>query len=269
MMPGQPTTRLAFVLIAGLALLIPNQAPHASATTGPERMICLPQGLYRPLYRAGNEAKEVMVQAFWLDIYPVTNADFLEFVRANPRWGRSQVKRLFAEENYLRHWAGDLEPGCSAATNAPVTWVSWFAANAYAEWKGKRLPTVTEWEYAAAASPTRPDGENDVEFRKQILAWYSMPTPENLRPVGTGRVNYFRVHDLHGLVWEWVADFSSGPATIDVREAGSESDLYCGGGSQGASDVGNYAAFMRFGFRSSLKADYTVHNLGFRCARDL
>ena len=266
-MPGQSTTRLAFVLITGLALLIPNQAPQASA--GPEGMVCLPKGLYRPMYRAENEPKEIMVQSFWLDVCPVTNADFLEFVRANPRWRRSQVKRLFAEENYLRHWAGDLEPGCAAAANAPVTWVSWIAANAYAGWKGKRLPTVAEWEYAAAASPTRPDGENDAGFRKQILAWYSTPAPEKLGPVGAERANYFGVHDLHGLVWEWVADFSSAPVTSVARGDTTQRDVFCGGGSEGASDVGNYAAFMRFGFRSSLKADYTVHNLGFRCAKDL
>lgn len=268
-MPDRPTTRLVFVLIAGLALLGPNHLSLAS-TTGTEGMVCVPKGLHRLLYRAENAPKEVMVKAFWLDIYPVTNADFLEFVRANQRWRRSQVNRMFAEENYLRHWAGDLEPGCAVDANAPVTWVSWFAANAYAAWKGKRLPTVAEWEYAAAASPTRPDGENDLEFRKQILAWYAAPTPEKLRPVGAGCANYYGVHDLHGLVWEWVADFSSAPVTSDTRsETGAERDVFCGAGSRGVKDTGNYPAFMRFGFRSSLKADYTVHNLGFRCAKYL
>ena len=42
-----------------------------------------------------------------------------------------------------------------------------------------------------------------------------------------------------------------------------------GGGSQGVKDTGNFPAFMRYGFRSSLKADYCVHNLSFRCAKDL
>jgi formylglycine-generating enzyme required for sulfatase activity len=268
-MPGQPTTRLVLLLITGLVLPGPNLAPQASTTIGTEGMACLPKGLYRPLYRVENAPKEVMVRGFWLDIYPVTNADFLEFVRANPRWRRSRVKRMFAEENYLRHWASDLEPGCAVDDNAPVTWVSWFAANAYAAWKGKRLPTVVEWEYAAAASSTRPDGENDPEFSRQLLAWYAAPAPQQLQSVGAGRANYFGVHDLHGLVWEWVADFSSAPATSSAQGDAAQRDVFCGGAAQGASDVGNYAAFMRFGFRSSLKADYTVHNLGFRCARDL
>jgi formylglycine-generating enzyme required for sulfatase activity len=47
-----------------------------------------------------------------------------------------------------------------------------------------------------------------------------------------------------------------------------ERQLFCGAGSVGAKDPGNFAAFMRFGFRSSLRAGYTVHNLGFRCAKD-
>jgi len=266
--PGQATIRLALVLIAGLVLPGLGDAQSASVTPATNGMVCVPRGLYRPQYRLENSPGEVMVNSFCLDIYPVTNADFLEFVRANPRWRRSQVKRRFAEENYLRHWKGDLDTGCAAA-NAPVTWISWFAASAYAEWKGKRLPTVAEWEYAAAASPTRPDG--DQEFRKQILEWYSTPAPESLRPVGSGRANYFGVHDLHGLVWEWVADFNSSPMTFsNVRSgAGSGPDAFCGGASQGASDKENYPAFLRFGFRSSLKADYTVHNLGFRCAKDL
>src|SRR5687767_1531017 len=68
-------------------------------------MAIIPAASYRPFFRSDSEAKEVSVKAFALDIHPVTNADFLDFVRANPRWRRSQVKRLFADQNYLEHWA--------------------------------------------------------------------------------------------------------------------------------------------------------------------
>jgi formylglycine-generating enzyme len=250
-------------------VLLLCSAGATSAAPVPPRMAGVPAGVYRPLFRGESDAKEVPVKAFALDIYPVTNAEFLEFVRANPRWRRSQVKRLFADENYLKHWAGDLELG-DAGMNVPVTWVSWFSAKSFAAWAGKRLPTTAEWEFVAAASPTRPDGENDVEFRKQLAAWHASPSPERLPPVGTGRTNYFGLHDLHGLVWEWVADFNTAMVTGDARgDSGLERQLFCGSGSARAKDVSNYAAFMRFGFRSSLKADYTVHNLGFRCAKDL
>jgi len=258
---------LAGAAIPGFCQNLPARVPSGQPPAG---MVLIPDGAYHPLFRAENDPKEIPVQAFYLDVYPVTNGDFLEFVRANPRWRRSQVKRIFADESYLRNWAGDFDPGANASTKAPATFVSWFAAKAFAQWKGKRLPTVAEWEYAASASPTRPDGENDAGFKRQVLEWYSSPAPAQFAPAGSGRSNFWGVHDLHGLVWEWVADFNTAMVTGDARgDTGLERDLFCGSGSQSATDTGNFPAFMRYAFRSSLKADYCVHNLGFRCAKDL
>ena len=259
-------------IIAALAF-VAGAAAQSSGQQPPAGMAVIPVGVYRPWFRAESDPKEVPVKAFALDILPVTNGDFLEFVRANPRWRRSQVKRIFADEAYLKDWAADLDPGIppgGTPANVPVTHISWFAAKAFAQWKGKRLPTVAEWEYAAAASPARPDGENDAGFKRQVLAWYSTPATPKLSMVGSGGINFWGIHDLHGLVWEWVADFNTAMVTGDARsDTGFDRQLFCGGGSQGARDVQNYPAFMRYGFRSSLKADYCVHNLGFRCAKDL
>jgi len=242
---------------------------HAAATA-PAGMARIGDGVYRPLFRSVADSKEVPVKSFALDVLPVSNGDFLEFLRANPRWRRSQVKQIFADESYLKNWAGDLDPGTNAPATVPVTYVSWFAAKAYAHWKGKRLPTVAEWEYAASASPSRADGEHDPEFRHQVLKWYSSPAETKLPAAGSGRPNVWGVYDLHGLVWEWVADFASAMVTGDARsDSGLDRQLFCGAGSVGAKDVDNFPAFMRYGFRSSLKADYCVHNLGFRCAKDL
>src|SRR5215218_5669631 len=148
------------------------------ATEPPAGMALVPAGSYTPLFRGEKETKVVAVPAFFLDVFPVTNGDFLEFVRANPKWRRSQVKRLFADEDYLKQWVADLELGTNSAAHAPVTGVSWFAAKAFASWKSKRLPTTAEWEYAAAASPTRSDGDNDLEFTRRVRIWYSTPSPE-------------------------------------------------------------------------------------------
>ena len=236
----------------------------------PPGMTLVPAGAYVPAFRQANGPRTISVASFYLDTYPVTNRDFLEFVSANPRWTRSAAKSSLADTNYLKHWKGDLELGPCAPSNAPVTHISWYAARAYAAWKGIRLPTTAEWEYAAAASPARPDGNNDPAFQRELLAWHSRPSPEILPPVGTGRSNYFGLHDLHGLVWEWVADFNTAVMAGDSRgKGGLEREAFCGGGSSNATDPGNYPAFMRYAFRSSLKAYYTVHNLGFRCARDL
>ena len=236
----------------------------------PAAMSVVPAGIHRPLFTSPDELKEVPVKSFRLDRFPVTNGKFLEFVRAHPRWQRSQVKRLFADEHYLQHWAGDLELGATAATNQPVVWVSWFAAKAFAASQGKRLPTVAEWEYAAAASPTRVDGENDPSFQRALRHWYSTPSAESLSRVGAGLANCFGVYDLHGLIWEWTSDFNTATVTGDARgDTGLERQLFCGAGSVNAKDTANFPAFMRYGFRSSLKAAYTVHNLGFRCAQDV
>ena len=260
-----------FVWIFGAAWVLALFSSAAPVTPpNPPDMALIPAGLYHPLFRGDKDAKDVPVGGFFLDVAPVTNAEFLEFVRANPRWRRSQVKQLFADENYLKAWTDDLNPGSNVLSNAPVTWVSWFAAKAYSRWKDKRLPTVAEWEYAASASPTSPDGSKDPAFRKQISAWYATPAPEQIPAVGRTTPNLYGVRDLHGLIWEWVADFNTAMVTGDARgDSGLDRQLFCGSGAAGAKDTSDYAAFMRFGFRSSLKASYTVHNLGFRCAKDL
>jgi formylglycine-generating enzyme required for sulfatase activity len=215
-------------------------------------------GVYAPLF-AKSADDSVQVENFELDRLPVTNADFLAFVRTHPSWRRSQVPRAQAEEQYLGRWAGDLELGPNAAPHAPVVQVSWFAAQAFCEARGARLPTEAEWELAGAADETHRDARQDSAFTKKLLAWYEKPNPERLPDVGRGAANAWGVNDLHGLVWEWVGDFMSGAPVDGAR--------FCGPGAAAAANKSDYAAFMRTAFRSSLEAKYTVGNLGFRCAR--
>jgi formylglycine-generating enzyme len=248
-------------------------APEAGAATH-AGMVRIPGGSYQPLYKrairdsaTGVEtriAQRVLVAPFWMDVHPVTNAAFLEFVGAHPEWRRSQAKRLFAEAGYLRHWRSDLDPGPEAPPTSPVVDVSWFAARAYCAAYGKRLPTVNEWEYAAASERQR-EGRRDPAFTADLRRWYAKPTPGRLPAVGTTFRNAYGVWDLHGLVWEWTLDFNSALVTGESRgDASLEKGLYCGSGAANAADFDDYAAFMRYGFRSSLEARYTVANLGFR-----
>jgi formylglycine-generating enzyme required for sulfatase activity len=241
-------------------------------------MARIPAGSYAPLFRGAardsaespGPARRIPVAAFDLDVHPVTNAEFLAFVRAHPEWRRSRIKRLFAEDTYLSHWSGDLELGPRASAASPVVNVSWFAAKAYCAAQGKRLPTVDEWERAAAASATRADGSSDEGFLQMVSAWYARPVPDVLPAVGSTFRNAFGVWDLHGLVWEWTLDFNSALVTGESRgDAALERRLYCGSGAVGAADFRDYAAFMRFAFRGSLEARYVVPSLGFRAARDV
>lgn len=233
-------------------------------------MVSIPAGVYEPILRGKDEPERVAVPAFKLDVRPVTNAEFLAFVRDHPRWRRSQISPLFADAGYLADWAGDLELGPGAPVNSPVVRISWFAARAFAASHGKRLPTTAEWERAAATGYTQEDSRTEPGFRESALAWFAQPNRMPLPPVGRGRANFHGVRDLLSLVWEWVDDFNTVLVTGESRaDTGLERTQFCGAGAAGARDLENYPAFMRAGMRSSLRASYVVPNLGFRCAQDL
>ena len=270
----------ALVLAAALSACVANPSVElaAPAAATASAMVKVPAGSYVPLYAppAAGQAgathprgrQRVSVAAFEMDARVVTNAEYLEFVRAHPEWRRSQVKPTFADAAYLRHWQGDLELGDRAAANGPVVNVSWFAARAYLRSQGKQLPTVDQWEYVAAASETARDASRDAAFLDRLRVWYGRPTPERLPAVGTTFHNVYGVEDLHSLIWEWTLDFNSALVTGESRaDASLERSLFCGSGAVGAADFENYAAFMRYAFRGSLEARYAVSSLGFRGVR--
>jgi formylglycine-generating enzyme required for sulfatase activity len=243
-------------------------------------MVPIRAGSYLPLYRPPTRASDApdstpppaarrrAVAAFEMDVYPVTNAQFLEFVRARPEWRRSRASRLFTDAAYLSHWAGDLELGPGAPANSPVVNVSWFAARAYLKAQGKDLPTVDQWEYAAAASEIESDASRTPAFLARLRGYYAQPVPERWPTIGSGLRNVFGVSDLHGLVWEWPLDFNSAMVTGESRADGSlERTLYCGSAAINAADFENYPAFMRYALRSSLEARYALGSLGFRGVR--
>lgn len=232
-----------------------------------DEMVKIPGGDYVPLQVSEAKTK---VAPFLIDKFPVTNQRFLEFVRVNPQWRKSAVKKIFSDESYLKLWPHDFDFGGESNAQRPVTYVSWFAARAYAAWAGKRLPTVAEWEFVASAGRTSVEARSDTNFVNDILVWYSRPVPQTIPEVGTTYTNFYGVADLHGLVWEWINDFNSALVTGESREnSGLNRGLFCGAGSAGFSDLKDYAAFMRFAFRSSLRGNYCIRNLGFRCAKNL
>ncbi len=220
----------------------------------------LPGGSYQAV-TARKEQPAVTVAPYRLDRAPVTNAAFLAFVRDNAAWRRDRVAALVADGGYLAGWSEPLALGPNAPPHAPVVGVSWFAARAYCAARGGRLPSEAEWELAAAASPTARDGRRDPAWRQTLLDWYARPNPPTLPDVGQRAANLWGLQDLHGLVWEWVNDFS---ASMLV---GDEARL-CGAAANGAIDPLDYPAFLRAAFRSSLEGRTTTSNLGFRCAYD-
>ncbi len=228
-------------------------------------MVQIKSGNYVPLYGSADK-KPVNVTVFSLDKYPVTNQQFLKFLKENPSYRRSKIKGIFAAKSYLSHWKSDLDYG-DLNPNAPATNVSWFAAKKYCECQGKRLPTMDEWEYVAMAGAKIKDARAKKAYNQYILNWYETPNTYK-KTVGSTFKNYWGVYDMHGLVWEWVSDYNSIFLTGESRkDKGNDTNLFCGSGSLNASDLMDYAAFMRYGFRGSLKANFTTKNLGFRCAK--
>jgi formylglycine-generating enzyme required for sulfatase activity len=148
-----------------------------------------------------------------------------------------------------------------------VTQVSWFAAKAYCESRGARLPTWHEWEWVAAASATALDARGDPAWRQAILEWYARPAGAALPDVGANAPNVYGIRDVHGLVWEWVLDLGSMMVSADNREQG-DPDLakFCGSGALSLEQKDNYAMLMRIATLSSMKAAYTSKTMGFRCA---
>lgn len=232
---------------------------------GQDDMKMIGAGSYLPLY--GSDTDEVFVPAFYLDVYPVTNQDFLAFVKAKPSWRKSKILGLFADGNYLNGWLNDTTLAADMDPHAPVTNVSWFAAKEYCDCLEKQLPTMDEWEYAAMASETQANAQTDSVFNRRIISSYEMPKTY-LKPVGSTYENYWGIYDMHGLVWEWTFDFSSVLISGESRKDGqTDRNLFCAAGAMSATNLMDYAAFMRYAFRGSIKAKYNIRNLGFRCAK--
>lgn len=268
--PGKKAGRAFPPLLALLSLGLISVS--ASATSG---LIEIPAGQLEAFWIAQASKKSAeekpepfLVAAFASQPNAVTNNDYLKFVKARPEWRKSRASPLFTDAAYLSHFLSDLKLRRGVRGAAPVTNVSWFAALAYCEHKGLRLPTVNEWEYMAAASESSANASRDPEFLGRILEWYGQPRKGELPAVRSTYRNVYGLYDLHGLIWEWVEDFNSLFVTGESREDSAlDKDLFCGSGSLSGGNKENYAAFMRFAFRSSLKGKSAVWNLGFRCVR--
>jgi formylglycine-generating enzyme len=262
--------RYCLVLVVLIAPLTWGQDRVVNDGVANDNMASITAGEYRPLYLSV-DSPLISVVTFRLDRQPVTNREFKKFVDENPKWQRDVVPSIFAENAYLKHWeksSGRYEPNADDLEK-PVIFVSWYAAQAYCKEQMKRLPTVAEWEYVAQASFVQKDGSQEQGYNQKILDWYAKVAKQPLTEVGKDIPNYWGVHNMHGLIWEWTDDFNSNLISGESRgDSTVNKELYCASGSVGSVNPSDYAAFMRYGFRSSLSAKFTLGSLGFRCAID-
>ena len=267
--PARVAAALAAAFLAALVA-----SPAATLAAGPRPRdadasgrVALPAGEFTPVLPPGPDTRTVRVAAFELYRRPVTNAEFLAFVQAQPAWRRDRVARLYADESYLARWAAPDALGAEVRPAQPVTQVSWYAARAYCSAHAARLQSWYEWEYAAAADETRADARRDPAWRERILGWYARSATGPLPLVGRSAPNYYGVEDLHGLVWEWVEDYAGLMVSGDSREQGDPDKLqFCGAGALAVGSRDDYPVLMRIALLSSLAARDTTTSLGFRCA---
>jgi formylglycine-generating enzyme required for sulfatase activity len=252
----------AFLILLCLGAIAP---PAGAAPPPGEDMVRIPGGSYRPMFVNG--AAVVRVRPFAMDRHPVSRREYAAFLRANPDWRRSRLRRVYADSAYLGAWPGDADPG-AANLSRPVTQVSWFAAKRFCAWRGKRLPATDEWEFVARASETDRNAVRSALFSQRLLSIIIARVPT--ANVGSTFQNAYGVWDMHGLAWEWTLDFNSLLVSTDSRAtSGRDHALFCAAGVIGATDPNNYPAYLRYGYRAGLDGRSVGEGLGFRCAQDL
>ena len=153
-----------------------------------------------------------LTKGYWIDKTEVTNQAFRAFVEAGgyttrSYWSEAGWKWLSGQsiEQLPRFCLGNLPQN-------PVACVSWYEAEAYAAWRGGRLPSEAEWEYAARGpnSPVYPWGNEFDASRCNLVE------SKGLQPVGSypGGASWVGALDLAGNVMEWVQDWL-GPYPAD------------------------------------------------------
>ncbi len=153
-------------------------------------------GLDKPWYADESPQRRLHLPDFYIDKYEVTNQRYYIFTQAT-------------DHRPPRSWRGQKYP--EGWENLPVNEVTFFEANAYAKWAGKRLPSEQEWEKAARGSQDfhYPWG-NGFDFSKANLSRTPIPKrDQGLQPVGSfpQGASPYGVEDMVGNVWEWVWDY--------------------------------------------------------------
>ncbi len=192
---------------------LPDDPGQKSGGSTPVGMISVPGGEFMMGRNDGNEferpAHPVNVDPFFIDKNEVTNGEYFEFVRQTR--GRQHPK----------HWVdGNYAPG---EANLPVVWVNWFDARDYCEWKGRRLPTEAEWEFAARGRENRlyPYG-NEWAPQYSNARETGLQKPQTVGSYPDGATP-FGALDMAGNVAEWTAsDYKPYPGSPALPDEGNK-----------------------------------------------
>jgi len=262
-------TILIVVALAGTAGFFLGLFPTAPP---PSDVVLVPAGEFIMGSQEGSPderpAWRVCLEAFYIDRYQVTNAQYARFLNAvgGPAgqcgghicldtWAEDPDSRiLYREGRYV------VEAGYE---QHPVTNVSWYGAQAYCRYYGKRLPTEAEWEKAARGSDGRayPWGDSFDPRKLNSDHWIGDTTLVGSYPAG---VSPYEAYDMAGNVWEWVADwYQAYPRSEYQSPFFGEKYKVVRGGSW--NHPGSDARTTR---RDIAHPARRIHVVGFRCVRE-
>ena len=254
--------------IVGLIAETDRLLKQAAKTIVPAGMVKIPAGAFMMGSNDGDSDEKpvhkVSVDAFYMDKYEVTVEKYEKFLKAK---GHRKPA----------NWSYQLQqPKC------PVVFVSWEDAMAYSKWRGKRLPTEAEWEYAARGGNTGLNGKpiykyswgNDIDKSKAnygnpFSSDWSNGAGKYLKDVGSYSKNGFGLYDMAGNVWEWCSD------RYDENYYQTSSGRNPKGPSSGTRRVLRGGSWyddpnlMRCAYRYRNFPTYRSYNYGFRCVRDV
>ena len=196
----------------------------------------------------------VYVDAFYMDKYEVTNRQYYEFCMKTKSplpyfWGMAQFKSGMDFPDY------------------PVAGISYFEAEKYAIWAGKRLPTEAEWEYAARGGQINRNyswGDQIDSTKVNYGRKYN-----GILKVGSFQPNAFGLFDITGNVWEWTSDnydsdyYSVSPVQNPKGPERSRFKVIRGGSWHSG------AMCIQVFYRNGLSPSWIDFAVGFRCVKNL
>ena len=226
---------------------------------------------------------KVSLRSFALGKYDVTRREYAAFVSETGYRSDGGCYDNGGPPSPKRAGASWKNPGFKQTDNDPVICVSWDDAQAYVSWLNRklqrsgsasgdapyRLPTESEWEYAARAGTTTRFWWGDDESTAAAHAWYKENSGGQTHPVGLKPANRFGLYDMAGNVWQWTQDcyaesYAAAPNNGTAAEMGNQCLRVDRGGSW------HYPTWLlRPATRERNPADYRDKVMGFRVARTL
>ncbi len=212
--PSTEAAQSAATQAAGAARAAEPPSPPGGSEGGTAAALALIEQTMKAIqagsFVMGSEASDaekpphkVTLGAYRVCDHLVTNKEYALFVAANPSWAKDRADPELRDEGYLSEWGEAGYP--EGKEDNPVSFVSFYAAEAFASWLGKRLPTEAEWECAARGGLVGkkfPGGDLMNDKLANLAKQYRGTTP-----AGKFEANGFGLYDMAGNLFEWTADW--------------------------------------------------------------